>query len=425
MNDHPRPHDPEPSASSLVQPMGRRGWVKSMATLAGGTAKRSIHILLAVPLVATLPSCQSNETASSQAAANEALVPTVTIPAPPGSRGFGMPSGSQTTTDAPRPRRPSASVTDTEREIVTTTLDDLNMSDPYVYADDATQTYYLTSSGGSIYTSEDLKNWTGPYGAYDVTGTWMEGINSVAAAEIHHVNDKYYYAATFTDRDDLVDAVPRRYNVNRHQTMILVSDRPEGPYRPINPDPEFDLLPHSWTTIDGTIWNENGVSYFVFCHEWLQTIDGTMEYAELAPDLSRLVEEPTVIFRASEAPWALEMVGNGEMTYGLKIPGWVTDAPEPFRTQTGRLGMLWSSWGAHRYAQGVAYSESGSIEGPWVQEQEPLKGDNSGHGMMFTTFEGRRLLILHHAEGDGPRKPQLYEIDDSGDKLVLGARYNP
>ena len=54
-----------------------------------------------------------------------------------------------------------------------------------------------------------------------------------------------------------------------------------------------------------------------------------------------------------------------------------------------------------------------------------FKGDNSGHGMMFTTFEGKRLLVIHHAEGDGPRKPQLYEVDDSGDKLVLGPRYNP
>ena len=111
-----------------------------------------------------------------------------------------MPAANRPATDVPRPRRPSASVTDTAREIVTTTLDELNMSDPFVYADEASRTYYLTSSGGSIYTSKDLKTWTGPYGTYDVTGTWMEGINNVAAAEIHHVNGKYYYAATFTDR---------------------------------------------------------------------------------------------------------------------------------------------------------------------------------------------------------------------------------
>ncbi len=43
--------------------------------------------------------------------------------------------------------------------------------------------------------------------------------------------------------------------------------------------------------------------------------------------------------------------------------------------------------------------------------------------MIFTTFEGKRLFIIHHAEENGPRKPQIYNIDDSGDKLILGKRY--
>jgi hypothetical protein len=105
------------------------------------------------------------------------------------------------------------------------------------------------------------------------------------------------------------------------------------------------------------------------------------------------------------------------------MPGWVTDGPQLFRTQTGKLGMLWSSWGERRYAQGVAYSTSGSIKGPWVQEESVLMGDNSGHGMLFRTFEGKRLFIVHHAEAKGPRKPQIWDVDDSGDKLVLKSRY--
>jgi hypothetical protein len=363
-------------------------------------------------------------TSNAQTTDKKKLVPTVTIPAPPGSKGFGMPPPTTPGTTPPRRRWPSASVTE-PREIVTMPLDSMSMSDPYILADDATKTYYLTGSGGGIFKSKDLRMWIGPYGAYDVTGTWMQGINFVAAAEIHKIKGKYYYAATFTDRNDLVDVVPRRYNVHRNQTMILVSDKADGPFKPLNPDPNFDLLPHSWDIIDGTIWQDGGLPYFVFVHEWTQIIDGTIEYARLSDDLSKIIGEPTVLFRASEAPWALEMVGNEEMTFGMKLPGWVTDGPELFRTKTGKLGMLWASWGAHRYVQGVAYSESGTIDGPWIQEKNGLKGDNSGHGMMFTTFEGKRLLSIHHAEGDGPRKPQLYEIDDTGDKLVLGARYHP
>jgi len=352
------------------------------------------------------------------------LIPTVTIPAPPGSKGFGMPQTNRPNTNVPRRPRPSASVLE-PREIVTTAFDSLSMSDPYILADDVTKTYYLTSSGGCIYKSKDLKTWIGPCGAYDVRGTWMEGINFVAAAEIHKVNGKYYYAATFGDRKELVDVVPRRYNVYRHQTMILVSDKAEGPYKLMNPDPNYDYLPHSWDIIDGSIYMEHGQPYMVFVHEWMQTFDGTMEYVKLSPDLSKTISDPVMLFRASESPLPLEMVGNGEMTYGLKIPGWVTDGPELYRTKTGKLFMLWASWGANRYLQCVAYSESGTIDGPWIQADKPLIGNNSGHGMIFTSFEGKRLFIVHHAEGDGPRKPQLFEIDDTGDTLVLGARYNP
>jgi hypothetical protein len=38
-------------------------------------------------------------------------------------------------------------------------------------------------------------------------------------------------------------------------------------------------------------------------------------------------------------------------------------------------------------------------------------------------FEGKLLLCIHHAEGDGPRKPQLWKINDSVDKLIVEKRY--
>ena len=390
--------------------------------------KTRFNVLSVLIFIATQAALNSLQTATAQTEVKKQLVPTVTIPAPPGSKGFGMPQipkpGATQTSFTPIRRGWSASVT-APREIKTMPIDSMNMSDPYILADDATKTYYLTGSGGGIYKSKDLKTWTGPYGAYDVTGTWMEGINFVAAAEIHHVHNKYYYAASFGDRKELVDVIPRRYNVYRHQTMILTSDKAEGPFKLANPDPNYDYLPHSWDIIDGSIWYENGTPYFVFVNEWMQTIDGTMEYVKLSPDLSKTITEPTLLFHASEAPWALEMVGNNEMTFGLKLNGWVTDGPELFRTKTGKLGMLWSSWGVGRYNQGVCYSESGTIDGPWIQEEKPFVGDNSGHGMLFTTFEGKRLLVIHHADGDGPRKPRFYEIDDTGDKLVLGKVFIP
>lgn len=301
-------------------------------------------------------------------------------------------------------------------------LEDMSMSDPFIYPDPETKTYWLTSTGGSLYKSKDLQNWEGPYNVIDLSGTWMQG-NFVAAAEIHKFNGKYYYAGTWNNHGVCIEQVPRRYNVPLNQTMLLVSDKVDGPYKPLVQDSTFCLGPTDWDIIDGTLYEENDTVYMVFVHEWTQIIDGTMAYMPLTKDLKYRTANPTTIFRASEAPWSKEMSSIGEATFGMKMPGWVTDGPQLFRTQTGVLGMLWSSWGDNRYAQGIAYSTSGSIKGPWVQEEQSFKGDNSGHGMLFRTFEGKLLYSVHHAEGEnGQRKPQIWTVDDSGDRLVLGER---
>ena len=307
----------------------------------------------------------------------------------------------------------------------TSSLDDMSMSDPYIFPDEKSHAYYLTGSGGRVYKSPDLKSWSPITVQVDLSGTWMAG-NFVAAPEIHKIGDKYYYAGTYSDHSNLIQQVPRRYNVPTNQTQLFVADSPEGPYKPLVKERDFCLGPADWDIIDGTLYQEDGTTYMVFVHEWTQLIDGTMDFMPLSKDLTHRTAEPTTIFRASEAAWSKEMNSIGEATFGLKMPGWVTDGPQMFRTKTGKLGMLWSSWGEHRYAQGIAYSTSGNIKGPWVQEKEAFKGDNSGHGMLFTTFEGKLLFVIHHAEENGnARKPQLYEVDDSGDKLILGKRYNP
>lgn len=307
--------------------------------------------------------------------------------------------------------------------IRTVHFNDLTMSDPYIYPDPETETYYLTSSGGRMWKSKDLVMWEGPYNVIDLSGTWCEKAGFAAAAEIHKVGDYYYYAGTWSDHGDLIEQVPRRYNVPHNQTYLLRSENVEGPYVPFSVTPGYDYQPREWDCIDGTLYEEDGRIYMVFVHEWTQIIDGTMDYIELSSDLTHTISDhPVTLFRASEAPYCGEMNSLGEATFGLKMPGWVTDGPQLFRTQTGRLGMLWSTWGEERYLQAVCYSESGTIDGPWVQEPEPFLSNNSGHGMLFRDFDGRLLYVVHHAEGDGPRKPQLWNVDDSGDRLVLKDR---
>jgi len=129
-----------------------------------------------------------------------------------------------------------------------------------------------------------------------------------------------------------------------------------------------------------------------------------------------------VLFRASDSPWSKERDENGAI-----VPNKVTDGPWLFRTQTGKLGMLWTSWVFNEYTQGVAYSESGSLDGPWIHEKEPITPPNYGHGMLFRTFDGKLLMAVHsHREdpnGRYIRIPCLFVVDDSGDKIVVGKRF--
>ena len=315
-----------------------------------------------------------------------------------------------------------------QRKIVVRTqpLDSISLSDPFIIADPITRMYYMTGSGGMLWKSPDLKMWTGPYNVVDIDkNTWMGEHPMIWAAEIHFYKGKYYYFATFTNSKTIIEKIPNRCDVQRRASHILVSDHADGPYKLMN---DNLYLPANQSTLDATLWVENGISYMVYCHEWMQITDGTMDMIRLSDDLSASAGEHQVLFKASDAYWSREMNSIGEVTFGMKLGGNVTDGPFLFRTQTGVLGMLWSSWGSTRYAQGVAYSTSGKITGPWIQEHDALVPNNSGHGMLFRTFDGKLLMSLHHQsfrEKNAPRRPYLLEVDDSGDRLMIKGRYNP
>lgn len=295
-------------------------------------------------------------------------------------------------------------------------LDSIRLSDPFILADRNTSTYYMTGTGGMLWKSRDLQKWTGPFKVVKPdTTSWMGRNPMIWAAEIHYYNSKYYYFATFTNRDVKIDTV-RGNVIERRACHVLVSDKPEGPYIPLA-DPTY--LPANMPTLDGTLWvDKDGKPYMVYCYEWLQNWDGTIEKIELKPDLSGSVGKAQLLFRASDSPWSKERDKDGNI-----IPNKVTDGPWLFRTQSGRLGMLWTSWIFNVYTQGVAYSQSGTLVGPWIQEKEPVTPPDYGHGMLFRTFEGKLLMSLHsHKEGPNGRSiryPHLFEVDDAGDRITV------
>ena len=54
----------------------------------------------------------------------------------------------------------------------------------------------------------------------------------------------------------------------------------------------------------------------VFCHEWVQLIDGTVDSMRLKPDLSEAAGDPMRLIRASDAPGAKTGPTEGKVTDG-------------------------------------------------------------------------------------------------------------
>ncbi|MDD4431994.1 MAG: glycoside hydrolase family 43 protein, partial [Bacteroidales bacterium] len=267
-------------------------------------------------------------------------------------------------------------------------LDSIRLSDPAILADQKTACYYMTGTGGLLWKSKDLARWSGPYAVSQTDPeSWMGPRPMIWAAELHQYKGKYYYFATFTNRNVVIDNVKGNV-INRRASHILVSDKPDGPYVPMQDE---TYLPADLPTLDGTFWvDTDDKPYLIYCQEWLVNWNGTMEKIELKPDLSGSLGKRKILFFAYDSPWSKEKDQNGRI-----VPNKVTDGPYLFRTQTGKLGMIWTSWVYKDYVQGVAYSESGTLDGPWVQEQEPITPPNFGHGMLFRSFEGKLLMSVH------------------------------
>ncbi len=301
-----------------------------------------------------------------------------------------------------------------------TPIRNIILSDPYIIADEETGLYYMTGTGGQLWKSKDLEMWSGPY---DVTETdpssWMGNKPMIWAAEIHKYNNKFYYFATFTNQSVFIDTVSGT-PIERRASHVLVSDKPDGPYVPMEDE---TYLPADKPTLDGTFWiDTDNKPYMIYCYEWLQNMNGTMEKIELKKDLSGSVGDFTLMFKASDSPWSREKDDKGN-----DLPNKVTDGPFLFKTGTGRLGMIWTSWIYDVYTQGVVYSESGTLDGPWIHEADPITPPNFGHGMMFKTFEGKDVMAVHSHRVDEKgryiRHPHLFEVDFSGDRLIIGEQY--
>jgi beta-xylosidase len=307
-------------------------------------------------------------------------------------------------------------------------LPEMPLHDPFILAYAPTRTYYLYTSnvasltgvkrvGTMTYTSKDLKHWSRPKVVFTVPeGFWAE--QGGWAPEVHAYRGRFYLLTTLhNETKEIPQPRPLGHTTYMRGTIIAVSDSPDGPFVPVKAD--GPIPPANFMTLDGTLYVDGaGKPWMVYAHEWLQVTDGTMEAVPLKEDLTGASGEPMSLFKASDAPWI-----DAQAVPNTKGSVYVTDGPELFRSKDGHLLMLWSSYehlnvedGKSHYVQTVARSASGELKGPWVQ-LEPLVRQDSGHGMLFRTFDGELMMVLHRPFKMARGK--LYEMRDEGDHLEV------
>ena len=275
-------------------------------------------------------------------------------------------------------------------------LGDIQIRDPFLVTDHENATYYLFGStdadvwgtaatGFDCYRSADLHEWEGPIPAFRPSeGFWAD--RQFWAPEVHEFNGRWYMLATF------------KSETARRGTQILVADQPAGPFVPWSNGP---VTPREWECLDGTLFiDESGSPWIVYCHEWVQIMDGEIVAQRLTADLRATQGEPVVLLSASQAPWARRL---RHPQLPEHVSAYVTDGPSLYRLESGTLLMLWSSMGDDGYALGISRSESGTILGPWTHDEVPLWPKDGGHGMVATTLTGELKLVLH-APNETPRE---------------------
>ena len=277
--------------------------------------------------------------------------------------------------------------------------EEIRIRDPFIYTDHENKCYYMYGTTAlvdgcidakntfSVYRSSDLELFEEPKVIFDGGKCEFWADRDFWAPEVHKYNGKYYLFGSC------------KSETKHRATHIFVCDTPDGEFTPLTATP---ITPSEWECLDGTFWIEDGKPYIVFSHEWTQVGNGEIWAMQLSEDLTQAVEEPFLLFRASD---------NVNVS-GLDRHGgaFVTDGPFLYR-EDGKTKMLWSSFYQGRYLVLDAWSDS--LRGKWQHGGSRFDFDG-GHAMLFNRLDGERMISLHAPNSAGRERAAFYKDQQGG-----------
>ena len=278
----------------------------------------------------------------------------------------------------------------------------------YMYGTEGFGAFTGTPEGYMVYVSEDLENWDGPYTVFANDGTSWANAN-YWAPEVYEIKGSFYLFSAWTDRD-LTRGPQHAEDLSSQKLCVLKSASPLGPFSILNG--------RLGEGNDPTLYQKDGRFYLVhndgFTH---------MMVHELSEDLSHFISEPVEIFDKDDS----------NVTWSKGGP---TEGACTFTTPSGKLLVLWSSFcEGHSekfrkmgfedmdYGTAIAFSNSGSIYGPYEQENVMITPPNMGHVSLFRRFDGQLMLAAHYPDDDncelGCSYPVFFPVnyDEKNDTL--------
>ena len=286
-------------------------------------------------------------------------------------------------------------------------IDTMDLANPFVVYDNASDTYYMAGDGGCLWRSNDMRIWEGPYNVLlPSKGAWMGESPVITAPQIHRYAGRYCYVATFTSMVDGVECT---------SCELFVSDSINGPYK--HATKGLPLIAGERVAKTPTFCAEDyGAAYLLFSGDSKRTLGEAIKIIRLGDSLNVQIGEPFELLKAAHNPWAAGREGE-PLALG---------SPFVFATQTGRLGMLFTAKTGGNNVLGVAYSKEGhGINGPWTIEPAPLLCGVGG-AMLFKDYDGTIVLAVHKDTtlcGKEKHLPQFIKADLQYEKLKLKGHY--
>ena len=246
-------------------------------------------------------------------------------------------------------------------------LEDIYVRDPFVFATDdgyaLTGTIYRLnyndSYGVAMYKSRDKLVWSGPYMIVEKAKLNTE-YSDFWAPEIHKIGDLYCLVVTLKPVD------------GKRGTYLCTSREYDGGYVM-----RARITPCDKSSLDGTLYVEDGRVWCVYCYEYIDCGDGEIRAVRLTEDMSGIEADTDILLFKASANTYEPYLGR-------------------YKVDNGKLRMLWSTHTASgKYVQLSAYSDNGRLDGKWLQRGEPLYASDGGHGMIFADYDGSRYLVLH------------------------------